>query len=64
MAFGGSQARGQLELKPPAYATATAMKDLSPVCDLHHSSGQHRILKLLSEARDRTLVLVDPSGVH
>ena len=28
----------QLELKMPAYATATAMQDLSCLCDLHYSS--------------------------
>lgn len=27
-----------------AYSTATAMQDLNRICDLHHSSGQHRIL--------------------
>ena len=26
------------ELQLPAYATATAMPDLSYICDLHHSS--------------------------
>ena len=36
--------RVQLELQLPAYTTATAMPDLSLVCDLHHSSGQHRSL--------------------
>ena len=32
------------ELQLPAYTTATATPALSHVCDLHHSSGQHRIL--------------------
>ena len=32
------------EPQPPAYATATAMPDLSHVCDLHHSSQQRWIL--------------------
>ena len=42
-----------VQLKPqlPAYTTTTARQDLSRVCNLHHSSGQHRILNLLSEAR-------------
>ena len=39
------------ELKPPAYATATATRDLKRVCDLHHSSRQCQILYPLSEAR-------------
>jgi len=34
------------------YTTATATQDLSRICDLHHSSQQHRILNPLSEARD------------
>ena len=31
------------ELQLPAYTTATATWDLSPICDLHHSSQQRRI---------------------
>ena len=42
------------ELQLPAYVTATAMQDLSHVCDLHHGSQQRRILNPLSEARNRT----------
>ena len=53
----------ELELQLPAYAIATAMPDLSCVCDLHHSSQQHRILNLLSEVRDRTRILMDTSQV-
>ena len=37
-----------------AYTTATAMQDLSRVCDPHHNSQQHQIRNPLSEARDRT----------
>ena len=44
----------ELELQLLAYATATATQDPNHVCDLHHSSQQHRILNPLSEARDRT----------
>jgi len=42
----------ELELQLPAYAIATAMPDLSYICDLHHSSWQHQILNPLSESRD------------
>jgi len=42
------------ELQLLAYPTATAMPDLSRVCNLHHSSWQPQILNPLSEARDRT----------
>ena len=34
----------QLDLQLPAYATATAMWDLSHICNLHHSSLKHQIL--------------------
>ena len=39
------------------------MPELSRVCDLHHSSWQFRILNPLSEARDRTIVLMDTSQI-
>ena len=43
----------ELELQPPAYATATATPDLSLICDLPHSSRrQCRILNPLSQVRD------------
>ena len=54
---------GKLELQLPAYATATARGDPSLICDLHHSSWRHRILNPLSEARDRTHVLMDTRRV-
>ena len=37
-------------LQLPAYTTATATPDPSCICDLHHSSEQHRILNPLSKA--------------
>ena len=54
----------KLELQLPAYATATAMPDLSHVCDLHHSSRQGQIPDPLSEARDQTRNLMLPSQIH
>ena len=41
----------KLELELPPYTTVITMWDLSHICDLHHSSWQHRILNPLSEAR-------------
>ena len=52
VAYGSSQARGQIGAQPLAYTKVTAMPDPSCVFDLHHSSRQCRILNSLSEARD------------
>ena len=54
----------QSELQLPAHATATAMTDLSCICDVHHSSRQLGILHPLSEARDRTCNLMVPSQIR
>ena len=54
----------ELQLQLPAHATATAMPDPGCICDLHHSSGQHRILNPMHWARDRTGVLMDTTQVH
>ena len=64
MAYGSSQARGVIRATAEAYATATAMPDLSRVCNLHHSSWQRQILNPLSEARDGTRNLMVPSQIH
>ena len=45
------------------HARTTATQDPSHVCDLHYSSLQHQILNPLSEARNQTCILVDPSWV-
>ena len=42
----------KLELQLPAYAIATATRDLSNICDLCFSMQQCQILNPLSEARD------------
>ena len=54
----------KLELQLPAYTTATATWNPSHVCKLRHSSQQHQILNLLSEARDQTHILLEISQVH
>ena len=51
------------ELQLPTYTTATATRDPSCICDLHHSSWQHWILQPLSEGRGRTCILVDTSFI-
>ena len=54
----------KLELRLPAYATATARPDLSHVCHLYHSLWQRQILYPLSEARDQTCILTDTSQIR
>ena len=53
-----------LLLLATATATATETRDLSRICDLHHTSRQCRILNPLSKARDRTGVLMDTSQIR
>ena len=53
----------ELELQLPVCSTATAMPDPSRVLDLTPQPQQHWILSPLSEARGRTHVLMDTSGV-
>ena len=59
-AYGGSQARGLIGAVAAASARATATRDPSWVCDLHHGSWQRRILNPLSQARDQTHNLMVP----
>ena len=53
MAVPGLGVESELQLQ--AYTTALAMPDPSHICDLHRSFWQHP----LSEARDRTCILMD-----
>ena len=51
----------EVELQLPVYRIATAVPDLSFVCDLHSSSEQCQILNPLSGAGDQTHILMDTS---
>ena len=42
-AYGGSQVRGRIRPVAAGYARATATRDPSRVCNLHHSSRQRQI---------------------
>ena len=55
---------GESELQPLAYTTATAMPDLTYICDLQHSSQQFQNLNPPNEARDQTCILLDASQMH
>ena len=55
---------GQLQLQLLAYTTVIATRDLSHICNLHHSSQQRQILNPLSKARDRTRNLMVPSRIR
>ena len=57
-AHGSSLARGWIR------AVATTTEDLSHICDLHHSSRQHQLLKPLSKAWARTCILMDTSQIR
>ena len=63
-AYGGSQGSiSELQLLA-CDATAPATPDPSRICDLHHSSQQRRIPDPLSEARDRTHLLMDTRQIR
>ena len=59
MAYGSSQARGQIGTGATVHTTAIATPDLSCICDLCHNFRQCWILNLLSKARDRAHILED-----
>ena len=59
-----SRVRVKSELQLPAYTTATATPDLSPVWDLHHSSRQCRVPDPLSKARNQTCILMNTSQIR
>jgi len=57
MEFPGLGVKSELQLQ--VYATATAMQDLSHICNLHLSLWQCQTLNPPSEARDQTHILMD-----
>ena len=59
VAYGSSQARGQIGAAAEAYVTVTATLDPSCICNLHHSLCQLQILNTLSKARDQTHILTE-----
>ena len=62
--YGVSRLGAELELQLQAYTTATATRDPSLICNLHHSSRQCWILNPPSGARGPASILMDISQVH
>ena len=52
------------ELQLPAYTIATATRDPSSICDLHHDSQQGWIADPVSKARDQTYTLLDTRQIR
>ena len=51
--------KSKSEIQLLAIATATAMPDLSHICDRPHNLWQHGVLNPVSKARDQTGGLTD-----
>ena len=63
IAYGSSLPDQGLNQRCSCQPRATATRDLSHICEQHHSSQQHQILNLLSKARDQICTLMDISRV-
>ena len=64
LAYGSSQARGQVGAAAASLCHSHSNAESKQVCNLHHISQQCWILNPLSKNRDRTRVLMDTSWVH
>ena len=51
------------ELQLSVYTTAKATPDPEHICKLHHNLWQHQIFNPMSEARNRTHILIETSRV-
>ena len=63
-AYGDSQARGLIGAVATGLRQSHSNTGSEPVCNLHHSSRQHRIINPLSKGRDRTRNLMVPSRIR
>jgi len=64
MAYASSQARSWIRATAVSLCHSHSNVDPSCICNLHHSSQQHRISDPLSEARDQIHILMDMSWVY
>ena len=62
-AYGSSQARGRIAAIAAGLCHSHSNVGLSLICNLHPSLQQGHILNTLSEARDRTHILMDASQI-
>ena len=62
MAYGNSQARGQIEAAAASLHPSHSW-GLSRLCDLHPSSWQRQISNPWRKARDQTCVVMDTSWI-
>ena len=62
VAYGSSQARGQIRAAAEVYITAMPTLDPSCICSLLHSLWQCQILKPLSDVGDRTHILTETTS--
>ena len=64
MAYGGSQAGGLMGAAAAGLCQSRNNVGSSHICNLLHSSQQHRILNSLSKARDWTHNVMVPSQIR
>ena len=64
MAYGSSQARGQIRARAAGLGYSHSNSGFWAESDLHYSSQQRRIPDPLSKARDQTRILMDTSQVR
>ena len=62
IAYGSSQARGQIRAAAEAHTTATTPPNLSCICDLCCSLQQHQILNPMSKTRDQTHIFTETTS--
>ena len=63
-AYGSFQARSEIRTAAASLHHSHSNEGSELICNLYHSSQQGWIFNSLSEARDRTCILMDTSQVH
>ena len=63
-AYESSQARGQIRSAAASLLHSHSKWNPNRICGLHYSSWQHWIPSPLRQAREKTRILTDTSGIH